>query len=525
MEGVVVSARRDGANVAVSVVSDARGRYEFPATHLTPGQYTVTVRAVGYDLVGPGSVDLAKGKPATRDLVLRKTSDLSAQLSSAEWAMSMPADSQAVKDRVMYQGAGCHYCHSLRRVARSKYTAEQFIAVINRMQQYYPDGTAAPDERRGAAPVNSAAQTAAAQKSPHYRDPSRGVWAITKADMAAFFAAVNLSGGRTSWPYELKTLPRPTGQATRVIVTEWDLPRRQSVPHDLDVDSRGTVWYTDESRGFVGKLEPGTSAFTEYPMPAVHDGDLQGTRDVQVDKDDNVWFVRRVAGGKTTLTKFDPKTQALTSVEGAGSQFLALGPGGKIWAGLARVDPKTAKIEATYDWKQATNLPPGPHGPYSDHAAIDSKGNPYVNDYVGGGMFRIDATTGAVKHWALPFAGAGPRRGRMDAQDRFWFGEYSGDKIGMFDTRTEQFREWPAPHKYTNPYTASVPDRNGFVYSPSHMSERVLRLDPRTGQIIEYQMPAQFDAKKIAFDPTSTRATLWMANERTARIIRLEPLD
>ncbi len=35
------------------------------------------------------------------------------------------------------------------------------------------------------------------------------------------------------------------------------------------------------------------------------------------------------------------------------------------------------------------------------------------------------------------------RRGRMDAQDRLWFGESCG-KIGMFDTRTQMFREWPA---------------------------------------------------------------------------------
>ncbi len=38
MEGVVVNARRDGANFTVSVVSDAHGKYSFPRTHLDPGQ-------------------------------------------------------------------------------------------------------------------------------------------------------------------------------------------------------------------------------------------------------------------------------------------------------------------------------------------------------------------------------------------------------------------------------------------------------------------------------------------------------
>src|SRR5687767_14966323 len=50
MEGVVVNARRDGANFTVSVVSDAQGNYSFPRTHLEPGTYMLTIRAVGYEM-------------------------------------------------------------------------------------------------------------------------------------------------------------------------------------------------------------------------------------------------------------------------------------------------------------------------------------------------------------------------------------------------------------------------------------------------------------------------------------------
>src|ERR1700693_4657274 len=68
MEGVVVSARRDGANFTVSVVSDAQGKYSFPRTHVEPGKYTLTIRAVGYDLKGPASVTIADGKTTNADL-------------------------------------------------------------------------------------------------------------------------------------------------------------------------------------------------------------------------------------------------------------------------------------------------------------------------------------------------------------------------------------------------------------------------------------------------------------------------
>ena len=78
---------------------------------------------------------------------------------------------------------------------------------------------------------------------------------VPVTDLARYLATVNLSGGKSTWPYELKTLPRPTGQATRVIITQWDMPRRGTVSHDMDVDANGIFWYTDESRMFVSKLD------------------------------------------------------------------------------------------------------------------------------------------------------------------------------------------------------------------------------------------------------------------------------
>jgi hypothetical protein len=52
-----------------------------------------------------------------------------------------------------------------------------------------------------------------------------------------------------------------------------------------------------------------------------------------------------------------------------------------------------------------------------------------------------------------------------------------------------------------------------------------MRLDPKTGEIVEYQMPTEFDSKKITYDPTTSRVILWMVNTRTARMMKVEPLD
>src|SRR5262245_10705119 len=50
MEGVLVSAKKLNSTITVTVVSDAQGQYRFPAAKLSPGQYALRVRAVGYDV-------------------------------------------------------------------------------------------------------------------------------------------------------------------------------------------------------------------------------------------------------------------------------------------------------------------------------------------------------------------------------------------------------------------------------------------------------------------------------------------
>src|SRR5262249_30686046 len=65
MEGVVVTARKTGGKTAISVISDAQGHYSFPADRLEPGEYSIKIRAVGYDLNGKAAANVAKDKPAT----------------------------------------------------------------------------------------------------------------------------------------------------------------------------------------------------------------------------------------------------------------------------------------------------------------------------------------------------------------------------------------------------------------------------------------------------------------------------
>ena len=61
MEGVLVTAKREGSTIATTVVSDATGTYRFPVDRLVPGTYAIRIRATGYDLQGPATVEIGEG--------------------------------------------------------------------------------------------------------------------------------------------------------------------------------------------------------------------------------------------------------------------------------------------------------------------------------------------------------------------------------------------------------------------------------------------------------------------------------
>src|SRR5262245_40118118 len=121
MEGVVVSAKRADSSITVSVISNAQGRFTIPADRLPPGQYTITTRAVGYDLDGPKQATIAAGGPTSVDVKLRKTCHLAHQLTNAEWMESMPGideEKLSLINRVS--------CHTHERIVKSSHDADEF---------------------------------------------------------------------------------------------------------------------------------------------------------------------------------------------------------------------------------------------------------------------------------------------------------------------------------------------------------------------------------------------------------------
>src|SRR5260370_41083609 len=94
MEGVLVSAKKEGSTVTTTVVSNDKGQFSFPADRLEPGHYNITIRAAGYALTGPKAVDIGAGAAATADIKLEKATNVVGQISNAEWLANAPGAAQ-----------------------------------------------------------------------------------------------------------------------------------------------------------------------------------------------------------------------------------------------------------------------------------------------------------------------------------------------------------------------------------------------------------------------------------------------
>ena len=503
MEGVLVSARHHSP-ITVTVVSDKDGRFSFPAGRLAPGAYALTIRAVGYELDGAQKAHV----PASGvELHLHPAKDLAAQLTNTEWFMSMPGSDEQKRPLIE-----CMSCHTFERVLRSKYDADELLQALLRMTQYANNTTIHKIQPRAAE-----------------RHVNQDVIRRT----AEYLATVNLNG-RETWSFPLKTLPRPSGRATHVVITEYDLPRGTIAPHDVRTDADGFVWYSNFVENFLGKLDPRTGAHTEFAYPAVKPNAPLGALALEPDPDGNWWLSGMF---QTGLFQFDVTTKTFrhfplpASLDGDTAQQSLMMPwrrpvDGKVWTNdvfrkvILRLDVNTGAYEEFDPFKMLPKA--GNHAPYG--MVADANNDLYFMDFGDESVGKVDAKTGETTLYPTPTPRSRPRRAMIDDKGRIWFSEFAANKVAMFDIKKEAFTEWDAPTEHSYPYDVFL-DRNGELWSGGMASDRVTRFDPATGRSVEYLLPRPTNIRRVFVDNSTTPVTFWTGSNHGASIVKVEPPD
>ena len=510
MEGVVVGAKKEGSTITVNVMTDQKGRYVFPGARLDSGHYNLRIRAAGYDLDGPRVIDVVDGKTTTANLKLKPTENLAAQLTDAEWLLSIPGTEEHKKFLL-----GCNGCHTIDRIVKANKSADEWLQVFRRMSLYAP----------GSTPLKPQMTVGGVQ-----RDRTRG---FEPEEIARWLASVN-TAYNSKQSIALKTLPRPKGRATRAIITEYDLPRKLAMPHDVVVDSQGTAWYSDFGEQFIGRVDPKTGKGTEFPIPVLKKGFPLGTLDLQLDKDENLWVSLMYQGG---VAKFDRKTEKFQiypvpkewqgdhtqqSMVSAASSHVD----GKVWTNnqdthaIYRLDIASGQYENLGEFE----IPGAKRTINAYGIPVDSENNLYLLEFSANNIGRIDAKTKEFKVFSTVTPGSRPRRGKFDDQNHLWFAEYGSNGVGLLDPKTGKIQEWVLPTAWSAPYHVT-PDKNGDVWIGSMWTDRVTRLNPKTSQFTDYLLPRETNIRRVFIDNSTSPVTFWVGSNHGAEIVKLEPLD
>jgi streptogramin lyase len=512
MEGVLVGAKKAGSTIALWVVSNAQGQFSFPRDRMEPGRYSVRIRAAGYELP-PTSVEVTP-QPTQLNLTLNKVtrpSALAMQLSNGELLMSVPG-TQTQKVGL----GGCVNCHTLQRVLFSRFDALEMTAVIQRMSRHSNNSSTL---------------------HPWMRELDRALPPppTVPSTLGTYLSSLNLSS-RDTFDFPLKTLPRPKGKATQVIYTVYDLPRPDASPHDTVFDAEGNVWYSDFNSQYFGKLNPKTGAVVEYQVPQNRLGQVaQGGLQIDVDREGRIYFANMF---QMQLVRFDPRTEKMETFKHpmadstyGDAHLTMIDPAfshldGKLWINIAFDTGEaggTWQIDlATKKWTRVT-YPSGSPGARAYDVVADSKNNIYGMQMTNDKLWKTDSKTLQTVWYDFPTKGAGCRRGHIDAQDRVWCGVFHGNRIAMFDPKTEKITEWTVPTEWTRPYDAQFDDK-GYVWTAGMDNDLAVRLNTQTGEFTEYLMPHETNVRHVEVQKSGAFSSMWLGDQHGSTITRIEPL-
>jgi virginiamycin B lyase len=270
--------------------------------------------------------------------------------------------------------------------------------------------------------------------------------------------------------------------APRVRVREFRVPAG-SHPHDVAPARDGTVWFTAQASGHLGRLDPRTGRTRLVAL-----GEGSAPHGVIVGPDGAPWITD---GGLNAIVRVDPRTLHVRRFAlpadraGANLNTATFDRSGRLWftgqAGVyGTVDPRSGRVRAF--------TPPRGPGPYG--IATTPRGQVWYASLAGSHIARIDTASGRATVAQPPTPDQGARRIWPDSRGRLWVSEYNAGRLARYDPRARRWREWPLPGEGSNPYAVYVDERD-TVWLTDFGTDAVVRFDPRTERFTTIRLPTR----------------------------------
>jgi streptogramin lyase len=263
----------------------------------------------------------------------------------------------------------------------------------------------------------------------------------------------------------------------------------------------------------------GKAMFVEYHIPPLANGQ-RGFHDAHLSQNGDVWYVD--ARG-LQIGKMDPRTATWTDYPLAGPQFRGHGltqdSGGDIWVSghtaFVRVDSETGAIKY-YPYNPEAKRPPHGNTPF-----VDSKQNIWTSLSWANEVAKWDRSTGEISRYKMPTDNSFTYGIVIDKNDKLWIADWWRCKVTKFDPSNTQFSEYPA---LTRPCTMRrvFVDHNGMVWYALESAGKIGMLDPNTGKMVEYPEPVKWG---FPYDIQEDHDyNLWIADSgQGGALVKFEP--
>jgi virginiamycin B lyase len=248
------------------------------------------------------------------------------------------------------------------------------------------------------------------------------------------------------------------------------------------VSADGTVWYTAQGSGELGRLHPDTGAVDEIDL-----GAGSAPHGVIIGPDGAPWITD---GALNAIVRVDPSTLEVHPFPlpvGRGNANLntaVFDPDGTLWfTGQSGVYGRL-----TADGRIEVFDAPRGRGPYG--IAVTPTGDVYYASLAGNHLARIDRTTGAATVIEPPTSDQGTRRVWSDSRGRLWTSQWNAGQVAVYEPSTGGWREWPLPGDGPRAYAVFVDDTDG-VWLSDFGANALVRFDPVSERFTSYPLPSQ----------------------------------
>lgn len=310
---------------------------------------------------------------------------------------------------------------------------------------------------------------------------------------------------------------RPTfcetgGAKSTAYITEFKIPTACVQPLGIIIGPSGNAWFTETNAGNLGKFDPTTKSFEEFPNEQWQKGEKSMMWGIRYAQDGNIWFSD---SQHNLIWKFGPKDKSYTKFIFPPTKGQDSFPQMMVTDGSnILVNDFTGKKIAIFNTDQNEQglkariiSSPGDFN-FTSTMIPDGKGNIWYTIWIyheKGELVSYNQETGNQTEYELPSEIQAPNGIAVDSNGKIWVTDTGSSYFFSFDPTSQKFVKFITPTPpvstygnssgliktpITRPYWTYFDDK-GRLWFNEQVANSLAVFDPVKKTLVEYQVPSK----------------------------------